>query len=539
MSYDIFVNPQPAMAHANRSPTFRSRDGNASITHAPSLSRPPCQTLEELTNALVEDMEAATRSTVPECTTSELTLALSALVPLHRPIIGPYAEGGTRDLPAEYKTNWIASGKDGKKQHPQASAYAVVYANGHEARQTVQRAASRGILTAIERADGFRYSFNNAWAAKDDDGMRFSYICQDSTQNKDRHANGFPKTLKHLKGAGERGPRKETFDCKGSVSVKCSLQKGALEVFYRHYAIHPKVKERTPYPRAPRKLKMPNAISPPLPSGSLDQNSDQTTNQNVSQGDEETGGLFGKLQNMRFAYVDPSASSKPQAMAEANASQASNIGRPLKRKREDEPVYSRPSGKVLSLAEILKQSQTAKPPPNSQQTNTPRPNGNAHPPPMEYFLPSWQMPPPTPRPPVNKQPQSAPTTQPANLPPSYRQPYQPLTPHQPPRPSHPATEQEHLGYPQQQPKSQGLFTIMKQGRGDLQTTSTQTSPHPGYGAGARAADYAPSLRAFPQQWKDTCLNCRYAKRQVCALGAQTLPCPVSLFRLVRSSPSDL
>ena len=511
-----------------------------SITSALSLSRPLCKTLEELTDALVDNIEAATRSTVPECTTSELMLALSAMVPLHRPIIGPYAEGGNRDLPAEYKTNWIASSKNGKKQYPQASAYAIVYANGHEARQTVQRAASRGILTAIEKADGFKYSFNNAWAAKDDDGMRFSYICQDSTQNRDRHANGFPKTVKRLKGAGERGSWKETFDCKGSISVKYSLQEGTLEVIYKHYAIHPKVKERTPYPRAPRKLKTPN-YSSPLPSVSLD----QSTSQNVSQGDKEPAGLFGKLQNMSSAYREPSTSSKPQAMVEANTSQASNTNRPLKRKREDKTVYSRPPGKVLSLTEILRQSQIAKPQPNSKQTNTPRLDGAAHQPPMEYSLPSWQMPPPAPPPPVKTKPLPARSTQPANPPPSYQQPYQPQKPYQPLWPSHPATEQERLGFLHKEPKSQGLFTIMKQGRGDLQTTSTQTSSHPGYGAEARAADYPPSLRTFPQQWEDTWFNCRYSKRQVCSLAHRpsvpiwlTLISAIQSVRFVVSVPRD-
>jgi hypothetical protein len=487
--YDLFVSPQSAMEQTHRSPTFRSREGTMAISYAPSVPRPPCQTVEELTDALVEDMEAATRSTVPECITSELTLALSALVPLHRPVIGPYAEGGERDLPAEYKTNWIASGKDGKKQHPQASAYAIVFANGQEARQVVQRAASRGILAAIETADGFKYSFNNAWAAKDDDGMRFSYICQDSTQNKDRHANGFPKTLKHLKGAGERGPRKETFDCKGSVSVKFSLQKGLLEVFYRHYAIHPTVKERKPFARAPRSTakRRPN-YARPLPNLSLDADADQNTNQNISQDGEDTGGLFGKLQEMRFAYVKSSAPPKAQTMAEANASQAPNIGRPLKRKREDENVLPRPPSKVLSLAEILKQSQIAKSPPNPKEMTTPESNGNARPPPMEYSLPSWQMAPSAPPPPAPEQPHPAPITQPPNLPSSYQQPYQPNTPSYPPPHQQPGQE-AYLSQPKQYPKTQGLFTTMK----PMHTPPGTTD----------------KFRA-----KLSCTNCRHAKRKV-------------------------
>lgn len=254
--------------------------------------RPPCATLDDLTSALKEDMDAAAASLVPECTTSSLSLSVSALIPLHRPNIGPYAEGGEHDLPPSFKTDWtdVDSDEDNglaKKSFPQAAVERIVYLQDAQLQQTVQRAASRGIVAAIEAMDGFKYSFNNAWAAKDLDGQRFSYICQDSMQNKDRHANGFTRTQKHLKGEGDRGARKQTYDCKGSVSVKCSLARSCIDVHYRHYAIHPTLLERKSMPKQP----MPRAVIGADTSGGVPASSHQA----------HSGGLFGRLQSEKSA----------------------------------------------------------------------------------------------------------------------------------------------------------------------------------------------------------------------------------------------
>ena len=491
---------------------------NNAVMFASGQTKAPCHTLEDLINAIQADIEAGEQSSVPECTTSEVSLSLSAWLPLHRPNIGPYAEGGAQDLPPEFKTSWINSGKDGTKQHPQASVYAIISAPDQDARQTAQRAASRGIVAAIEKMDGFKYTFNNAWAAKDDDGMRFSYICQDSTQNKDRHANGFTRTTKHLKGEGERGPRKPTFDCKGSVSVKCSLQRDCIDVYYRHYAIHPKVKERKPHRYHSDGLRQ--NYHPP--GSQLPRNQES----------EAAGGLAGKLQEQNYAYTAPikppvAPPPKPQAMAEANTHQVSNIGKPLKRKRDsDTPIQSGDSSKPLSLAELLKQSESAKPkkatPPKATKA-TP----DARPPPLNYDLPSWQMAPPSmaPQPqgqqqppPPSKQPVKQPT--PTSLPPSYQPPYQPMQ--QPPQPqSQPVPHQSPTQYPpaQQQPppppqhkysgltetytQSQGLFTTMK---------PVPKDPPPGrhvFPGFVPAPSHPSQVHA-----KASCTNCRYGKKEV-------------------------
>jgi hypothetical protein len=53
-----------------------------------------------------------------------------------------------------------------------------------------QRAASKLCVAAIQRVDGYRYSFHNNWKSGEEDAYRFSYYCNDSLLNKDRVANG-------------------------------------------------------------------------------------------------------------------------------------------------------------------------------------------------------------------------------------------------------------------------------------------------------------------------------------------------------------
>jgi hypothetical protein len=53
-----------------------------------------------------------------------------------------------------------------------------------------QRAISKVCVAAVQRVDGFRYSFHNNWRSGEDNAYRFSYYCNDSLLNKDRVANG-------------------------------------------------------------------------------------------------------------------------------------------------------------------------------------------------------------------------------------------------------------------------------------------------------------------------------------------------------------
>jgi len=53
-----------------------------------------------------------------------------------------------------------------------------------------QRSIAKCCVEAIQRTDGYRYSFHNCWNSREDDSFRFSYYCNDSLLNKDRAANG-------------------------------------------------------------------------------------------------------------------------------------------------------------------------------------------------------------------------------------------------------------------------------------------------------------------------------------------------------------
>ena len=471
--------------------SYGSRAGGANdypgvvIPQRRSALRGPCSSIDDLTAALRDDIDAGAESLVPECTTSELVVAANALVPLHRPNIGPYAEGGDHDLPIQFKASWTdpensstALNTSSKKSHPLATIQSIISIGDQQSRQIVQRAASRGIVAALERMDGFKYSFNNAWSAKDDDGQRFSYICQDSMQNKDRHANGFTRTQKHLKGEGERGIRKPTYDCKGSVSVKFSLIRGCVDVYYRHYAIHPTVTERKTAKPRPR----------PVQKQRLDVNGGAVqTPQSRAAG----GGLLERLQAEESAF---SAQPKMQQQPAAPQQHSSNIGKPLKRKwGEDTPMQSKTSGKNLSLVELLKQSESAiAPPPLPAPAKS---KTHARPPPVTYDLPSWQKPDPAP---VQRPKQAPKSVNRINAP--YQPPYTPN--HAPVAPlalqqvqhRSSAAQQEFFGPPKGHPQGQGLFATLK--------------PVP---QEPLISGWVPvqSLRA-----KNSCTHCRYMKRKV-------------------------
>lgn len=105
-----------------------------------------------------------------------------------------------------------------------------------------QRAIAKCCIDAIQKVDGYRYSFHNCWNSREDDSFRFSYYCNDSLLNKDRAANGKGAKL------GKRAT-KPVYDCKGVLSVKFSASKQSLDVFYKHVPIHKTYEERAPPPR--------------------------------------------------------------------------------------------------------------------------------------------------------------------------------------------------------------------------------------------------------------------------------------------------
>ncbi|RMD39513.1 hypothetical protein DV735_g5617, partial [Chaetothyriales sp. CBS 134920] len=94
-----------------------------------------------------------------------------------------------------------------------------------------QKAIAKAIVDSISGVDGYRYSFHNSWVSKEDDALRFSYFCNDSTLNKGRAAN---------EGAGMVGKKKvkPVYDCRGVIHIKFSATKQVLEVHYRHVPLH-------------------------------------------------------------------------------------------------------------------------------------------------------------------------------------------------------------------------------------------------------------------------------------------------------------
>lgn len=498
-------------SRAGASTDYNGGHSNAHIFSRQPTSTGPYNSLDALSEALKAEMKDAANSSVPECATVELRLSLSAIIPLIRPSIGPYAEGGDHDLPHEFKNSLYHDsdlGSEEAKKHPKAPISAIINVVDARGSQIVQRAASRGIIQVIEAADGFRYSFNNTWAAKDGEGSRFSYICQDSMQNKDRHANGYTRVLKHLKDptGAERGPRKPTFDCKGSVSVKFSTNRQSCDVYYRHYAIHETVAARKPAARNHASRRTTTSWKVPKSAGATIEDA------------RDSGGLSATLQAEKYAssalaIAEPSTSSTPAA---------SNISRPLKRKGTPPPTLPpaaparRDQSMSLSLADLLKQSNTASAPAPSLPTQAPK--HPVKPPTVAYDLPSWQTPPP----PLNQPPNGLP----------YPLPYQPKKAQTPATPT-PAAQvsatqraainatapqqktyhQFRLGAPSDsQPQAQGLFTTMKQVSGSL-LPRTDDLPWPieSYTTPQRPPGPTQFAKPAMSRAKQSCTNCRYGK----------------------------
>ena len=141
--------------------------------------------------------------------------------------------------------------------------------------------------------------------------------------------------------------------------------------FYRHYAIHGAVCDRKKS-RLPVEFRRFDDSSPPV--------------QSVPDR-HDTGGLFGKLQAEKSAY-QPSPITK-MLLPPRHGSETSNIGKSLKRKREDEvPARPRRSDENLSLVDLLKRCQSSRGA-GSSEPITPKQNGSQHPAQVTYDLPAW------------------------------------------------------------------------------------------------------------------------------------------------------
>lgn len=323
--------------------------------------------LEDLKTALRQYIDNATNETIPQYVSCAMTLALTATLPLKSPLEGPYAQGGPNFLPLDVlagETN--DAGDDAATNCPVKSIYDLVNITELKERQIWQRAAAKGIVTAVQDLDGFKYCFNNNWTSKDDDGYRYSYTCLDSLENKDRHANGFRATnaAKRRPGANTRGVRKPTYDCKGQIAVKFSGVRQSVEVVYKHHPIHKTVAERKPPPRKDAKRKGQNG----------EQYGDDSTIDYSSHQQEDEGGVYNSA-GSDATNVAPEAATQPDNVIHGSqvsfyprsdeqqhppnkARRKTKEAGPTKSKRQKNihTIESVQEERPLSLAELLQQS---------------------------------------------------------------------------------------------------------------------------------------------------------------------------------------
>jgi len=180
----------------------------------------------------IQDMESALRSyldnppTSPEDSQCEISLVASASLISNEPLTT--TSGNPILHQPEYR--------------PRNVIEALEPTTDPKDNMKKQRAVSKTCVAAIQRVDGFRYSFHNNWKSGEENAFRFSYYCNDSLLNKDRVANGK---------AGSQGRRatKPVYDCKGVLSIKFSATRQCIDVIYKHVPCHPTYEERAPTPR--------------------------------------------------------------------------------------------------------------------------------------------------------------------------------------------------------------------------------------------------------------------------------------------------
>lgn len=371
--------------------------------------------LDDLKTALRQHIDNATNQAIPQYVSCAMTLALTATLPLKSPLEGPYAQGGPNFLPLDVLAGAPNDGDDNAAadRSPLKSIYELVNITDLKERQIWQRAAAKGIVTAVQNLDGYKYCFNNNWTSKDDDGYRYSYTCLDSLENKDRHANGFRATnaAKRRPGANTRGVRKPTYDCKGQIAVKFSGVRQSVEVVYKHHPIHKTVAERKPPPRKDSKRRSQNE----------DQGGDDSPSFDFSNDRDDQAAVFHHETNRAVNMVPANPLQQDSFVDEPQQSPYSGLGEQQqasskarrktkdagqthpKRQKNTHPTETVPEDRPLSLAELLQQSMPQPSPIQSVPTlapeyppppsvwNMPTP---AHPGQMGHYRPVAPMPPP-------------------------------------------------------------------------------------------------------------------------------------------------
>lgn len=231
------------VTHERWTKTPRPRGRHAKDPHAEYV-RFDCKDVDELETSLREYLEAPTAP------------AEHATLEFHFPIHSAFMVY-TRDFKRDPTTLWTPAEPTDLMRKTAVSVIEVLQPTEEPKAQIVrQKAVARTIVEAIQRADGFKYSFHNNWLSREDQAHRFSFFCNDSTLNKGRAANG---------GAGTEGKEKKkaVYDCRGLIAVKFSVTKNNLEVHYRHVPLHKTFAERAPAPRRDSKRRKMMEIMDP------------------------------------------------------------------------------------------------------------------------------------------------------------------------------------------------------------------------------------------------------------------------------------
>ena len=230
--------------------TPRPRGRQARDPHAEYI-RFDCKDVDELETYLAEYLQAPTAP------------AEHATIEFHFPVTAAFMVY-TRDFKRTADTTWTAADVTDIMRRTAVSVVEVLQPTENPKEQIIrQKAVARTIVEAIQRADGFRYSFHNNWLSREDKAHRFSFFCNDSTLNKGRAANG---------GAGTEGRmrKKPVYDCKGLIAIKFSITKNNLEVHYRHVPLHKTYEERAPPPRKESKRRRLLEVLDPVAAKKLD-----------------------------------------------------------------------------------------------------------------------------------------------------------------------------------------------------------------------------------------------------------------------------
>jgi len=211
----------------NKTPQPRGR--HAKDPHAEYV-RFDCKDIDDLEANLAEYLSAPTAP------------AEHATIEFHFPVTAAFMVY-TRDFKRDPSTQWTPADVTDLVRRTAVSVVEVLQDTPNPKDQIVrQKAVARIIVEAVQRADGFRYSFHNNWLSREDRAHRFSYFCNDSTLNKGRAANSGL-------GMENRKITKPVYACKGLIAIKFSLTKNNLEVHYRHVPLHKTFAERAPPPR--------------------------------------------------------------------------------------------------------------------------------------------------------------------------------------------------------------------------------------------------------------------------------------------------